>query len=228
MRYERRPLQRHDERERAAEEQRVERRLGHERPGVDHRRHSEREHRDEQRERRTDDAAREQVRRDRRERHDDRAGRLREPICSRHRCDTERGCDQQRIDEAEAVRRDAADQERPVCGGRLRELGVDELVDHDPRRDHAPREHDAEQDRQHDDRREPHPGRQRCGARAKRRAHVRMPAPRAARTTAAGSSIPTSAAASAMRHNTASATASPPAAVSSASTYASATPFRSW
>ena len=50
-------LERHHERERAAEEQRIKRGLGHQRAGVDHRRHRESEHSHEQRERRAYDPA---------------------------------------------------------------------------------------------------------------------------------------------------------------------------
>jgi hypothetical protein len=126
---------------------------------VYHRRHRDGERGAEQRERRPDDAARDPVRRQRGERHQHGVDRLRRDVGVRDGAEeAPRRADQRRVDEADAEVRLAADEEAPGRGEALRELRVDQLVDHDPRCDDAPREGVAEHGRADDDRGQPDPG----------------------------------------------------------------------
>jgi hypothetical protein len=161
-----RPLQARDERERRTDEDRVEGVLGHDRPGVERRGDGDGEQRGEERERRRHHAAGEEVRRHRRQRHQYRVDRLGGGVGLRHRgVEPVRGADQYRVDEPVGAARLAADEEVPCGGEALRELGVDELVDHDPGRDHAPAEAPANDRRRDDQAREPEPGGERTGDR---------------------------------------------------------------
>ena len=130
----RRALEHAHEGEREPEEDRIERVLGHQRPGVRKRRQRNSERRSRERRRPADDAAREQVRREDRGRHRQRVDRARPPVHLGHRPEQRvRGRDQQRVDEAVVAVR-APDQEVARRGEAARHVRVDELVDHDPRR----------------------------------------------------------------------------------------------
>ena len=164
----RRPLEHAHEHEHDEKEDRVERVLGHQRARVDERRD-----RDGQRSRRdgeglVEDAPRKQVRGHGGERHHDRVDRLGRLVRIRDRGEgAVRRADQQWIDDAvRAACGNIPDQEPAVRGEALRELRVDELVDHDPRRDHPAGEQEANRGRDDDDPGHPHPGRNGAGDRA--------------------------------------------------------------
>ena len=136
----RRPLERGDEREREPEEDGIEDVLGHERSRVHGGRERNCERCGDERGGQADNAAGEQVCRKHRRADDERVHRLRPAVDVAHRADRRiHRRQQERVDEA-VVRVHAPDEEV----ARLREapchVGVDELVDHDPRRGHAQRE----------------------------------------------------------------------------------------
>ena len=153
-----------DERERDHHEDRIERVLRHDRSRVERRRHSDGEQSDDERPALRDDSAREQVRGDGRERHEQRVDQLDRAVDGRDRAEERvRRTDQDRIDDAVASGRRLTDGERPARREALRELGVDDLVDHDPRADHVAREAEAHRCRDRDERTEPSPRRNGAG-----------------------------------------------------------------
>ena len=157
-----RPLEPDDDRQDRREEDRVEGVLGHQRGRVDHRGHRDRERGRHERERLREHAAGEEVGRDRGQRHRDRVDRLRRRVGVRDGLvGRPGGRDQQRVDEPVPGARMVADHE--VAGGReaLRELRVDQLVDHDPRRRRPAAELEADRGRDDHERRHPGPGRHR-------------------------------------------------------------------
>ena len=217
----RRPLEHQHEHERRGQEDRIERVLGHQRARVDHRGHRDREQRRHEREPLREHAAGEEVRRHGRERHRDRVDRLRRGVGARHRAEeAPRGRDHERVDEPVRAGRLVADQEVARRSDALRELRVDELVDHDPGRRHPAPERVAEPRRDDDDPRQIGPRRDRArAARAAARPGRYSPSPTSrSRLPSSGTSSesPTSAPARATSRRTASRTASPPAACSSA------------
>ena len=158
----RRLLERDHEDQRSDEEDRVEGVLGHDHARVEHRRDEDCKPGSEEREALAQDPAGQEVRGDRGEGHRDRVDRLGGRVGRRNRVEERpSGRDQRRVHEAVTVGRDAADEELAVGGDVLRELGVDDFVDHDPRGDHPAPERDAHGDRHYDDPGEPYPGRDR-------------------------------------------------------------------
>ena len=153
------PLEREHEREHGDQEHRVERVLGHQRAGVEHRRERHRQPRGEQREPGLEHPAREEVRRDRGERDHEPVDRLRGGVGVRHGVEQRvRRRDQERVDDAvRAAGRLVADEEAAALRDALRELRVDELVDHDPRGNDPAAEAVADERREDDDAREPRP-----------------------------------------------------------------------
>ena len=127
---------------------------------VDERRQRHREHRGEQREARSGDAAGDEVGRDRRERHREAVDHLHGRIGVRERVEQRiRRRDEQRIEDAVTADRDIADLERARRGEAPAELGVRQLVRHDERRQHVPREQAPGHERAKNDRGEPCPRR---------------------------------------------------------------------
>ena len=101
-----RTLEQRHERERDHHEDRIERVLRHDRSRVERRRHSHGEQRDDERPALRDDSAREQVRGDGRERHEQRVDQLDRAVDGRDRAkESVRRTDQDRIDDAVASRR---------------------------------------------------------------------------------------------------------------------------
>ena len=156
----RRPLEPQHEHQRRGQEERVERVLRHQRGRVDHRRDRYGERRGDQRVAGREHAAREEVRGHRRERHHDRVDRLRRRVRLRHGIEQRpRGRDQHRVDDPVGGRRLVPHEEAPRFREALRELGVDQLVDHDPRGRRAAPEEVTDDRRHGDDAGQPGPDR---------------------------------------------------------------------
>ncbi len=214
-----RPLQHQHERQRRRHEERIEDVLRHHGARVGHGRKRHGEHGGEQRQRRRDDTSGQEVRGDRRERHQQGVQRLHRRVGVRQRVEQRiGGADQHRIDEAEAAGGHVPHPE-PVAGGDAAgELGVDQLVDHDERADHPAGQPGPERERADHDRGEPTPrgngprpidqSWRPSSTSASRRA--------SSEASGASASMPTSAAACETSRRTDSATAAPPAACSSA------------
>ena len=154
-----RPLEHRDECEREAEEERIERVLRHQRSRVGQRRQYDRERGRRQRRAAAQHAPCEEVGGDGRERHQHGVDRLRRPVDRRNRVEQlVRDREDRRIDDS-VIRVRAADQEVAGVREAARGVGVDELVDHDPGRDDAPREQKLDDRRHEHDRAEPEPDR---------------------------------------------------------------------
>jgi hypothetical protein len=142
----RRALERGDEREHHAQEERVEDVLRHHLTRVEQRRQRDGEERREQREACGQDASCEEERGHCRERDDEGVDRLDGRVCRRERVEQRvGGRDHERVHEAVGVGGDAADRERRPVGKPAGELRVDQLVDHDPRRLDPAREQEPDE-----------------------------------------------------------------------------------
>ncbi len=152
----RRRLEHPDEQERRQHEQRIEGVLRHQHPRVEHRRDEHGERRGDEREPRRQQAAGEEVRGNRSERHHHRVDDLGGPVGVGDRREEPPGRrDHDRVHEAVSGRGHSAHEEVAVCSEALRELGVDDLVDHDPGGRVRPPDGDPDAGREDHDRAEP-------------------------------------------------------------------------
>ena len=142
------------------EEQRIERVLGHDRAGVRHRRNRDRQHSRPERPPVADEAACEEECGHGCQRHQQRVDRLHGGV--RIGQPVEEGVggrDQERVADPVPGRVHIAHEPLARIGKAAGELGIDQLVDEDERRDHPPGKPRAEGKRDDDDRGEPAPGR---------------------------------------------------------------------
>jgi hypothetical protein len=151
LRRERRPLERQRESVRREDEGREERVLGHERARVDVCRQEQHEPSGDERVQRRHETARPEVRGHRCEGHEDPVDDLCEAVAGRRRVDQPGRGDGDRVEDAETGVRQLTDQKLAPLGEALRKLGVDELVDHDPRRRDPPCQGRANDDRGEDE-----------------------------------------------------------------------------